>query len=254
MTTPGAEDISLDDIRRDIDEIDEAMLKLLERRFAAAVRVRARKSENGALAASPIRPAREAAILRRLFERRTDGVPAELLVRLWRAILASSALAQAPFTLHMAASVGNSIAHRLILRDHFATTPIAILPSEAGALEKLASAPGDLAAVATGGDWAEALARGVAGQARVIAALPVVGAAGAPALLIIGNAPAVASGDDQTVVVSSGSRLPDSLPPPLWQVRAGAMTVSGLKGFLSDEKAAGVSVAGRYPSPIVISP
>ena len=96
MTNAALQEKLLDDIRREIDHIDDAIVDLLARRIAAAERVRGHKFPSGGSAPSPIRPAREAAILRRLLGRAGDTVPADLLVRLWRIILTSSTLAQAP--------------------------------------------------------------------------------------------------------------------------------------------------------------
>lgn len=81
--------LSLDDIRREIDGIDDAIFDLLIRRFEAMARVRAKKSGDGSIATSPFRPAREAAMLRRLLTRNGRRLPPELLVRLWRVILSA---------------------------------------------------------------------------------------------------------------------------------------------------------------------
>lgn len=81
---------TLDAIRREIDSIDDQILDLLERRFAATGRVKATKAGDGSIASSPLRPAREAAMLRRLIGKRGGAVSPELLVRLWRVILSAS--------------------------------------------------------------------------------------------------------------------------------------------------------------------
>ena len=99
--TADQKDQSLDAIRREIDAIDDGLVDLLRKRIAASERVRTSKTLTGSLALSPIRPGREAQILRRL-TRQTDGSPpTELLVRLWRLILSSSTLAQAPVSIHV---------------------------------------------------------------------------------------------------------------------------------------------------------
>ena len=60
---------ALDLIRREMDEIDTQLLALLGARFAATARVKAIKGP----APSPMRPGREAAILRRLCEAEAPG-------------------------------------------------------------------------------------------------------------------------------------------------------------------------------------
>src|SRR5688572_16162766 len=117
MDTPPAG--PLDRIREDIDEIDDAMLALLARRFAAVEEVKRIKSASGAISQSPIRPAREAAILRRLVAAKPDVVPAELRVRLWRAIISASTLMQAPVRIHVSTGLFDSVTAQLVLRDHF---------------------------------------------------------------------------------------------------------------------------------------
>ena len=71
MDTPPAG--ALDRIREEIDAIDDAMLALLAKRFAAVEEVKRIKAASGAIAQSPIRPAREAAILRRLVLAKPDS-------------------------------------------------------------------------------------------------------------------------------------------------------------------------------------
>src|SRR5437764_8473861 len=78
MDAPPAQPQSLEDIRREIDRIDSAILKLVGERLAMVDRVRAFKNGSGIADATPIRPAREAVILRRLIETAAGGVPAEL--------------------------------------------------------------------------------------------------------------------------------------------------------------------------------
>ena len=124
MDTPDAEDAALDDIRREIDAIDDRLLDLLTRRFEAVGRVGAAKSHNGGNAASPIRPAREAAILRPLLNRAESPVPAELTVRLWRAIISAATQNQAPVAIHVTKRLNSSIGLRLRMRDYFCTMPV----------------------------------------------------------------------------------------------------------------------------------
>src|SRR5260221_9018115 len=118
------DDQSLDAIRRAMDEIDDAILGLLVRRVEASGRVKGQKSQSGSLSSSPIRPAREASILRRLIRRGGASVPPELLVRLWRVILSSSTLAQAPLTLHISPKLSSKFPLPLRLRDQFRPMPV----------------------------------------------------------------------------------------------------------------------------------
>ena len=124
MSEPAGSDLELEDIRREMDAIDDGLVNLLERRFAATEHVRAIKSKNGGLGGSAFRPAREAAILRRLLSRPESLVPPELLVRLWRNILARSAQNQADITVHISKKLNASMGLRLRIRDYFGTLPV----------------------------------------------------------------------------------------------------------------------------------
>ncbi len=76
---------TLDDLRRDIDSIDAEMHALIIRRAALVDRIRAVKSRD---AIAPIRPGREALILRRLASRHDGGFPFGAIARIWREIIA----------------------------------------------------------------------------------------------------------------------------------------------------------------------
>ena len=99
-TTP-----SLEEIRRDIDAVDAQLLALLERRFEAIDRIRAAKASAGEDGGSPMRPGREAVILRRLESLRRGHLPQALMVRLWRSIMSAATAAQANTTVYLSPAV-----------------------------------------------------------------------------------------------------------------------------------------------------
>ncbi len=255
---------NLDDIRKEIDAIDDGLVDLLARRIAASLQVRQHKAADGSISRSPIRPAREAVILRRLLARSAGAVPPDLLVRLWRIILSSSALAQAEVWLHVPKRLAANAAAQRVLSAHFGAMPVADYRDEAQAMVQVNLSPGDLCVVEMGSGWAEAFVNGAAGEARVISVLPVLRAEGAPAYVILGHAAAQATGEDETLVISTGKLPRDFAPAPLWQARSGAFTISSLPGFLSDREgglaallrsnaALALRVAGQIPSQIEVS-
>ena len=141
-------DSSLDALRREIDAIDDAILDLLVKRFAATARVKDAKSRDGSIAASPFRPAREAAVLRRLAERSGARLPADTLVRLWRVILSSSTQSQAPVTLHVTEELAQDIAARIDVAQHFCGMAVRSHPDATAAFAALCHNKGDLALMA----------------------------------------------------------------------------------------------------------
>ncbi|MGB8274348.1 MAG: chorismate mutase [Alphaproteobacteria bacterium] len=112
---------TLDALRREIDEIDDGIHDLLMRRTAVVEKVRSHKgSDNGPF----LRPAREAAILRRLVQRHTGNFPVAALVHIWREIMSALVRLQGPFSVAVFAPA--EFPHYWDLaRDHFgASTPM----------------------------------------------------------------------------------------------------------------------------------
>ena len=252
-------DPSLEDIRREIDAIDGAMLDLLIRRFGLTGKVRASKTGDGSLAASPLRPAREAAMLRRLIAQAKGHLTPELTVRLWRVILSASAQAQAPIVVHLDPDTAGDLDSRLCIAEHFCGMEIAVHADSGSAFEALHSRRGDVAIFQTGSRWAEFFPESAAHGVRVIGARPVVHQKSQPQVLIFGHAEAQASGGDETLILSRTAIAPGVLPARRWQVQSGGWTVTSIAGFLSAEAAPlstliqsgnAARIAGRYPCPI----
>ncbi len=112
--TPPAE--SLKSLRRKIDAIDDQMHDLLMRRVEIVGQVASVKNRD----ASPvfIRPEREAMILRRLADRHAGKLPAMVMVRVWREILAAAADMQSPLTVAVYAP-DDAVGYWDLARDHY---------------------------------------------------------------------------------------------------------------------------------------
>lgn len=251
---------ALQALRQELDDVDDALLALLAKRFSVTAQVKSFKRATHNTSASPLRPAREAQILRRLLARaKVDGLSRDLVLRMWRAVLAQSSFEQAPITIHVAKKLASNVAARLRLRDHFPSLPVEEWRDDAQALMQVNASPGDICVVECQGPWIEAFAAGQAGSAQVISSLPVIAEDLIPKLLVIGNAPQEATGRDETLLITEGN-LPRDFPvAPLWQVRSGSHRLSALAGFFSEHesplvglgrgnKSLGLTVAGRYPS------
>ncbi len=115
---------SLDDLRRDIDAIDDEMHALLMRRIEIVEKIGALKK------ASPgdlfIRPAREARILRRLVAQHRSSFPAPVVVRIWREMLAATSRLQGPFSVAVHAPE-KSVGYWDVARDHYGSATKASL-------------------------------------------------------------------------------------------------------------------------------
>lgn len=249
-------DTSLDAIRREIDSIDDQILRLLIQRAAATARVKATKAHDGSIASSPFRPAREAAMMRRLIGEAETVLDPEFLVRLWRVILSASIQSQASVTLHMESVIGSDLATRLLVSQHFCGMTVELHHNPTAALEAVSKSKGDLALIAPESDWAAAFTEGAAGGAQVIVTLPTCCVSrGVPQLLVFGHAGPQPSGDDETLIVLPSTKF--DLSSALWQVNSGTTRLVGLSGFLDDASLAahsGARLAGRYPRPLEVSP
>jgi chorismate mutase len=250
---------SLGDLRQEIDAIDDALCGLLERRFEAVERIRAAKLQAGQPLGSPIRPAREAEILRRLLRRPRSRVANELKVRLWRAIMSAATLNQSPVSLHVSQDVFENAAARIMVRDFFGAIPV--IPHATGpkALAELLARPCDLCLAGRSVDWSA-----IGATLSVVGCLPAWQRAGAPDLFIIGQGMSEPSGDDETVLVGPADGVNLSGVEIKWEFREGRHAVWGLRGFLVPDRepllslmqansALGLRIAGRYPGPLEVS-
>ncbi len=87
---------SLDDLRIELDAIDDAMHDLIMRRAGVVEQVSAAKEHSGGRGV--LRPGREARILRRLVERHSGAFPVASVVRIWRELISASVGMQTRFS------------------------------------------------------------------------------------------------------------------------------------------------------------
>lgn len=183
MSKP-ADKPSLADLRKEIDQIDEEMHKLLMKRGDIIDRLIASKSsqETG----SAFRPAREADMMRRLVKRHKGKLPLDTAESIWRVIISTFTFVQAPFSVHADLTAGDALM-RDTARFHFGfTVPFVPHMGAAGVVAAVSDSKGDLGlvpalAVAGAGAWWSALEFDSA--PKVIARLPFVERADHPAAL-----------------------------------------------------------------------
>src|SRR4051812_33378177 len=88
---------SLEAVRRRIDALDSELLRLVDERASLARIVAAAKRAAGDGGKFGLRPAREAAILRRLIGAERMAANPSLVVRIWRELIGDSLASQGPF-------------------------------------------------------------------------------------------------------------------------------------------------------------
>jgi chorismate mutase/prephenate dehydratase len=131
-----ADDINdLARLRTEIDRIDDTVVDLLVERMGYVEAVaKAKGVGDGRLA---IRPAREAAILRRLSARAKGRLPAHAVVRVWREVISAATSRQTPYTAVVHAPGNDNVAMERA-RSHFGmTTPLTQADSSSQALAML---------------------------------------------------------------------------------------------------------------------
>ena len=181
---PPQKDISLADLRRDIDRIDEQMHALLiERGDIIGRLIAVKKSQE---TGSAFRPAREAEMMRRLVARHHGILPLDTAESIWRVIISTFTYVQAPFAVHADLSAGDALM-RDSARFHFGfTVPFEPHLGASSVVEAVSESRGDLGlvpafAVAGAGPWWAALE--FASAPKIIARLPFVERANHPAAL-----------------------------------------------------------------------
>jgi chorismate mutase len=105
---------SLETLRREIDRIDNAIHDLVVERASLVEQVAAMKPGDKV----PLRPGREALVLRRLIGRHTGAFPRRALVRIWREIMGALVGLQAPFSVAVFQPVRGS-GYIELARNHF---------------------------------------------------------------------------------------------------------------------------------------
>jgi chorismate mutase len=177
-------DVSLADLRRELDRIDAAMHALLiERGGIIDQLIETKKTQE---TGSAFRPAREADMMRRLVERHHGNLPLDTVEGIWRVIITTFTYVQAPFSVHADLSAGDA-AMRDSARFHFGfTAPFVPHMGASSVVEAVTESKGDLGlvpafAIAGAGPWWAALEFGTA--PKIIARLPFVERADHPAAL-----------------------------------------------------------------------
>jgi len=196
----------LETIRREIDGVDDTLLALFAQRLQLAEKLSGFKAPQAGL---PLRPGREVALLRRLVASAPAPLDRELVVELWRALMAAALRRQR--TIDVVVGGGRSDPTRLfdIARRHFgARTRIKDVGEPQTALQKVAENPATMVAVTSWpaapsvGAWWPALSERRFADLRLIAGLPVLAGAEEPEAAVFAVSPAEEAGGDISMLLA----------------------------------------------------
>jgi chorismate mutase / prephenate dehydratase len=194
----------LETVRREIDALDDAIHDLLKRRVSLVGQV-ARAKGRGL----PVRPGREAEILRRLVARHSGNLPPVVLISIWRELMGAMTRLQAPLAVALCAPQ-KSVGYWDLARFQFgSSTPFTLHRTPAPVLRAVSDGQ------ATGGvlpmpqeeetdPWWPHLVSEQPDAPRVIARLPFIehptGRFEDLSALAIGKTDPEPSGDDRTLI------------------------------------------------------
>ncbi len=194
---------TLQDLRREIDETDDALHALVMRRAELAERVGRVKAESGEK--QVFRPVREIQILRRLLQNHKGDLGKDFIIRLWREIIGACTALQAPMTVAVFMPE-RGMGNLELTRAYFGSTA-ALLPCKSVnlVLKELTQGEADFAVLSLQDDqscWWYALAQERRRAVAVFAKLPMTGAADNGRIVFaLGKVPFESSGDDRTLLV-----------------------------------------------------
>jgi chorismate mutase/prephenate dehydratase len=197
---PAAAEIAA--LRAEIDAIDDAMHDLLIQRSLVVGRLAGSRAKGSG---SPLRPGREAVVLRRLLGRHTGPLGRDRIVRVWREIFMASTAIQGAFSVAVFSPDAQAEAVRLA-REHFGpATPVRVHPTPLRALAAVSDGDASVAVLplpadgepAEGAWWALLDAP----RLQVVARLPFLAASDGGGALVVAPVPPDPSGDDRTLVL-----------------------------------------------------
>jgi chorismate mutase len=224
---------SLDAIRARIDEIDAALLALIDERAALAKQVAAAKAAAGDADKFGLRPGREAQVLRRLLDRPRAAATPKLVVRVWRELIGDSLSRQGPF--HLAVWGGKDAARTVELaRTGFGDAPPLRMVAKPEDALAAAKTPGGVAIAPLGPDtawWGRLLAEP---SLKVFSALPSLAVWGPMTALAVAQVEVEPTGADVTFWVTDAAGPARAIEEALGRDGVAAELVSeagGLKLF-----------------------
>lgn len=197
----------LETIRREIDGVDQTLLQLFAQRLQLADQLTGLKAPQAGL---PIRPGREVAMLRKLIAAAPAPMERELVVELWRALVAATLRRQRVIDVAVGGSRSDPTRLFDIARRHFgARTRIKDVGEAQAALQKAAESPDTMVAVTSWpaaqgvGGWWPALTERRFANLHLIAGLPLLGPGGEdPEAAVFAASPTEEAGGDVSILLA----------------------------------------------------
>jgi len=210
--------LDLQNVRREIDLIDDAIQDLLMKRTELVVEVAAAKARAASAAGEgsfiAFRPNREAEVLRRLASRQKGRMPLRVVFRLFREIIATMTRIQGPFRVDVFGA-DKTLAYWDLARDYYgSSTPMELHDNAREVLRRADQDPSVVGILPepgnyTGGDWWPTLAMSEKqSRARVVARLPFLDVADdddEPTAFVVTQAAYEPTGDDTSLLVVSAA-------------------------------------------------
>jgi len=211
--------VALDELRHEIDRIDDQIHDLIIARAALAGRVASAKGPRGNQGISLWRPQREAQILRRLVGRHHGTFPRAAILRIWREIMSAMLTLEGKFSVATCVpptapggQAGDQPDYRDLARDHFGTiAPITVYPGAGAVMRVVTDDPGVVGVLPWPRDeepdpwWRHLLGTEAP---RIVARLPVGGGDPASGALAVARAMVEPSGDDRSFLgVETGEAI-----------------------------------------------
>lgn len=199
---------TLDQIRVNIDTIDDQLHQLLMQRAELVMEVvETKRLPDGSLPKGAYRPAREAIIIRRLHAQNKNPLPFDMVFSFWRQMIGAFTAMQAPVSVSVQAQANQGDRRDLLglTREHFGAkaqlTPRESFGLVANDIQSESASVGVASAQFEGereGAWWMACMSRDASTPRVVAALPFCGTDIAG--YCVSRAPLEPSGDDETLL------------------------------------------------------
>lgn len=202
---------SLEDLRREIDAVDDGIHDLLMRRVHLVEQVgRVKALANVSGGSFALRPAREAEILRRLWRRHKGAMDRDVLIRIWREIISACVTIQTPMVVAVYMPE-RGMGNLEIARDFFGSyTPMISCRSVSLVLKELTQGEANAGVLSLNEDkqscWWYSVAQEYKRTIAVFARLPVTGPAHGRGdgriAYALGKIPFEPTEEDQTLLVA----------------------------------------------------